>query len=74
MAIKQTAGHDRLGRFAPQFAHLNDDVLFGQVWSREDELSARDRSMITCAGLMSMGLFPQLKSHMAMAKSNGVTR
>ena len=58
MAIKQTAGHDRLGRFAPQFAHLNDDVLFGQVWSREDELSARDRSMITCAGLMSMGLFP----------------
>ncbi|MCT6919054.1 MAG: carboxymuconolactone decarboxylase family protein, partial [Bifidobacteriales bacterium] len=74
MAIKQTAGHDRLGRFAPQFAHLNDDVLFGQVWSREDELSARDRSMITCAGLMSMGLFPQLKSHMAMAKGNGVTR
>ena len=74
MAIKQTAGQDRLGRFAPQFAHLNDDVLFGQVWSREDELSARDRSIITCAGLMSMGLFPQLKSHMAMAKGNGVTR
>lgn len=49
MAIRQTAGRDRLGKFAPQFAHFNDDVLFGQVWSREDELSARDRSMITCA-------------------------
>lgn len=74
MAIRQTAGRDRLGKFAPQFAHFNDDVLFGQVWSREDELSARDRSMITCAGLMSTGLFPQLKSHMFMAKDNGINR
>ncbi len=47
MAKKQTAGHDRLGEFAPQFAHYNDDVLFGEVWAREDELSAHDRSMIT---------------------------
>ncbi|MEK0305903.1 carboxymuconolactone decarboxylase family protein [Bifidobacterium favimelis] len=74
MAIKQTAGHDRLGDFAPLFAHFNDDVLFGQVWSREEELSAHDRSMITCAGLMSMGLFPQLKSHMILARKNGVTQ
>ncbi|BDR55414.1 gamma-carboxymuconolactone decarboxylase [Bombiscardovia apis] len=74
MAIKQTAGRDQLGEFAPLFAHLNDDVLFGEVWSREEELSAHDRSLITCAGLMSMGLFPQLKSHMGIAKTNGVTR
>ncbi|AKV55736.1 4-carboxymuconolactone decarboxylase [Bifidobacterium actinocoloniiforme DSM 22766] len=74
MAIKQTAGHDRLGDFAPEFAHLNDDVLFGEVWSREREMSAHDRSLITCAGLMSMGLFPQLKSHMELAKRNGVTK
>lgn len=74
MAIKQTAGHDQLGDFAPLFAHFNDDVLFGQVWSREEELSAHDRSMITCAGLMAMGLFPQLQSHMNLAKRNGVTR
>ena len=39
MAIKQTAGRDALGEFAPKFAELNDDVLFGQVWSREDKLS-----------------------------------
>ena len=36
MAVKQTAGRDALGEFAPKFAELNDEVLFGQVWSRED--------------------------------------
>lgn len=45
MAVKQTAGRDALGEFAPKFAELNDDVLFGQVWSREDKLSLRDRSV-----------------------------
>ena len=44
---KQTAGRDNLGNIAPLFAELNDDVLFGRVWSREDKLSARDRSLIT---------------------------
>lgn len=44
---KQTAGRDKLGSLAPKFAELNDDVLFGSVWSREDKLSLRDRSMIT---------------------------
>jgi alkylhydroperoxidase/carboxymuconolactone decarboxylase family protein YurZ len=41
MAEKQTAGRDRLGKIAPEFAHLNDDVLFGEVWAREKELSPR---------------------------------
>ena len=36
MAEKQTAGRDQLGEFAPKFAELNDDVLFGQVWSRKE--------------------------------------
>ena len=40
MAVKVTAGRDALGDFAPKFAELNDDVLFGEVWSREDKLSA----------------------------------
>ncbi|GAA3194508.1 carboxymuconolactone decarboxylase family protein [Lentilactobacillus kefiri] len=74
MAKKQTAGRDALGDFAPKFAELNDDVLFGEVWSRQSKLSARDRSMITCASLMSQGLFPQLEAHMKMAKANGVTK
>ena len=44
MVVKVTAGRDALGEFAPKFAELNDDVLFGEVWSREDKLSARDGS------------------------------
>ena len=55
MSKKQTAGRDRLGNLAPKFAELNDDVLFGEVWSREDKLSARDRSMVTIAALFSAG-------------------
>ncbi|WP_127848897.1 carboxymuconolactone decarboxylase family protein [Lacticaseibacillus hulanensis] len=74
MVKKQTAGRDNLGDFAPQFAALNDDVLFGQVWAKEDELSARDRSLITCSALMAQGLFPQLKLHMQIAKENGVRK
>ena len=48
---KVTAGRDVLGEFAPKFAELNDDVLFGEVWSREKELSARDRSLLTVTAL-----------------------
>lgn len=63
MAEKQTAGRDMLGEFAPKFAELNDDVLFGEVWSREEELSPRDRSMITVSALIAGGNFEQLTSH-----------
>ncbi len=71
---KQTAGRDSLGKFAPKFAELNDDVLFGEVWSREDKLSARDRSMITLCALMSKGILDSsLKYHIANAKKHGVS-
>ena len=53
--MKQTAGRDALGDFAPQFAALNDDVLFGEVWAREEQLSPRDRSLITVTALMAGG-------------------
>ena len=71
---KQTAGRDNLGALAPKFAELNDDVLFGEVWSREDKLSLRDRSMITISALMAQGLFPQLKSHFEIGKKHGITK
>ena len=74
MAQKQTAGRDHLGKLAPQFAALNDDVLFGEVWAREEQLSARDRSMITIAALFSAGLYPQLKSHLVLGKTHGITK
>lgn len=56
MAVKQTAGRDTLGTFAPEFARLNDDILFGEVWSRESLLSLRDRSLVTVVSLMAQGL------------------
>ncbi|MEO3944831.1 carboxymuconolactone decarboxylase family protein [Gorillibacterium sp. CAU 1737] len=74
MSEKVTAGRDQLGHFAPKFAELNDDVLFGEVWSREAELSPRDRSMITVSALLSGGNMEQLPFHMTKAKANGVTQ
>jgi len=75
MAIKQTAGQDTLGEFAPKFAQLNDDVLFGEVWSREDKLSLRDRSLVTVVSLMSQGLVDSsFRYHLESARKNGITR
>lgn len=75
MAIKQTAGRDSLGEFAPKFAELNDDVLFGEVWSREDKLSLRDRSLVTVVTLMAQGLTDEsFRYHLMSAKKNGITR
>lgn len=72
---KITAGRDMLGEFAPKFAQLNDDVLFGEVWSRESELSARDRSLVTVTALMAQGLTDtSFGHHLQMAKENGITR
>jgi len=71
---KQTAGRDALGAFAPKFAELNDDILFGEVWSREDRLSLRDRSIITVTALMTKGIFDNsLKYHITNAKNHGVS-
>ena len=75
MAVKQTAGRDSLGDFAPKFAELNDDVLFGQVWDREDKLSLRDRSLVTVVCLMAQGLVDSsFQYHLTTAKQNGITR
>lgn len=73
--IVQTAGRDQLGTFAPEFARLNDDILFGEVWSRNDLLSLRDRSVVTLTALISQGLADSsLVHHMQTARKNGVTR
>lgn len=72
--IVQTAGHEILGEFAPEFAHFNDDVLFGEVWS-DDTLSLRDRSLITVVALVASGMTDSsLTYHIENAKKNGVTQ
>jgi Uncharacterized homolog of gamma-carboxymuconolactone decarboxylase subunit len=73
--LKQTAGRQQLGDFAPKFAELNDDILFGEVWSRTDKLGLRDRSMITVTALVSMGITDSsLTYHLQSAKKNGITK
>ena len=73
--IVQTAGHDQLGDFSPEFAHLNDNILFGEVWSRNDLLSLRDRSLVTITSLISQGMTDSsLEYHLQTAKKNGITR
>lgn len=72
--ITQTAGRDQLGGFAPMFAHLNDDVLFGEVWN-EDAISVKTRCIITVVSLMASGITDSsLTYHLVNAKNNGVTK
>ncbi len=73
--VKQTAGRDQLGEFAPKFAELNDDVLFGEVWSREGALSLKMRSILTITALVSKGMIDSsFQFHLETAKKNGVTK
>lgn len=72
---KQTAGRDALNDFAPKFAELNDDVLFGEVWSREAYLSLKIRSIVTITSLISKGIVDNsLSYHLSTARKNGVTK
>ncbi len=73
--VTQTAGRQQLGEFAPEFAHLNDDILFGEVWSRNDLLSLRDRSLVTITALIAQGITDNsLTYHLQTARKNGITR
>lgn len=72
--IVQTAGRDALEEFAPDFAHYNDDVLFGENWNNED-IDLKTRCIITVVALMSSGITDSsLKYHLENAKNAGVTR
>lgn len=72
---KQTAGREAFGEFAPKFAELNDDVLFGEVWAREDKLPLKMRSVVTISALIGKGISGDpLKYHLQTARANGVTK
>ena len=72
--IHQTAGRDQLGDFAPQFAHFNDDVLFGENWANDD-ISQKTRSIITISVFIGRGLVDSsLKAHLEIGQKNGITR
>ena len=72
--ITQTAGRDALGDFAPEFAHFNDDVLFGENWNNGD-IDLKTRCIITVVALMASGITDSsLVYHLQNAKAYGVTR
>ncbi|BAK27777.1 carboxymuconolactone decarboxylase family protein [Streptococcus gallolyticus subsp. gallolyticus] len=74
MTIKQTAGRDQLGEFAPEFAHFNDDVLFGENWNN-NAIDLKTRCIITVVALMASGITDSsLKFHLQNAKANGVSK
>ncbi|WP_062464158.1 carboxymuconolactone decarboxylase family protein [Demequina soli] len=74
MTDDQTPMQRMMGGFAPTFVELTDDVLFGQVWSRTEALSARDRSLVTITSLVTGGNIEQLKAHIPMGLANGLTQ
>jgi 4-carboxymuconolactone decarboxylase len=69
---EQTPAQQLIGDFAPKLVSLTDDVLFGDVWQRP-ELSPRERSLITVAGLIAGGNTEQLPGHLERARQNGLT-
>lgn len=72
--IKQTAGRDQLNDFAPNFAHYNDDILFGENWN-DNSIDIKTRCIITVVSLISSGITDNsLKYHLINAKNNGVTK
>ncbi|MFU2194179.1 carboxymuconolactone decarboxylase family protein [Streptococcus pluranimalium] len=72
--IVQTAGRNRLGDFAPDFAHYNDDILFGENWNNQD-IDIKTRCIITVVALMSSGITDSsLTHHLQNAKQYGVTK
>ncbi len=72
--IIQTAGKEQLGNFAPEFAHFNDDILFGENWNNQD-IDTKTRSIITMVSLISQGITDNsLKYHLQNAKNHGVTK
>lgn len=72
--IVQTAGKLQLGDFAPEFAHYNDDVLFGENWNNQD-IDLKTRCIVTMVALMASGITDSsLVYHLENAKAHGVTK
>ena len=72
--IVQTSGKEILGEFAPDFAHFNDDILFGENWNNED-IDLKTRCIVTITSLISQGITDtSLKFHLINAKNNGVSQ
>lgn len=70
--LKETVLKEMIGDIAPKLMEITDEVIFGDIWKR-DELSSRERSLITVSSLITLGNTEQLKAHLNMAKENGIS-
>jgi hypothetical protein len=73
MGRESSAAEKMIGDFAPKPVELTDRVLFGDVWKRQ-ELSMRDRSLVTVAALIALNRPDQLRSQLGKAVDNGVRK
>ncbi|CNE12526.1 putative decarboxylase [Yersinia mollaretii] len=71
-AEKPSRAQQLMGDIAPKMAQLTDDVLYADIWERP-QLSKRDRSLVTVSALIAMDRPDQLRSHLRLARQNGVT-
>jgi len=71
-STQQTPAQRLMGDLAPKLVELTDNVLFGDVWARP-QLSRRDRSLVTVSALIAMNRPDQLRSHLVLARQNGLT-
>ncbi|MCJ0553492.1 carboxymuconolactone decarboxylase family protein [Enterococcus cecorum] len=72
--ITQDAGRKQLGDFAPDFAHFNDDVLFGENWNIPG-IDLKTRCLLTVITLMAQGITDSsLVYHLENAKNHGVSK
>lgn len=70
--LNEPETQNMIGDFAPKLLELTDKIIFGDLWKRED-ISIRDRSLITISCLITIGNVEQLKFHLGKAKENGIT-
>jgi 4-carboxymuconolactone decarboxylase len=67
----ETNVRESLGELAPAFVHYSEKVLFGDLWRRE-QLSLRDRSLVTISALVAGGMTEQLPYHLRLGIENGL--
>ena len=57
----------------PKMIEVTEQVIYGDIWERPG-LSKRDRSLVVLATLIGTYRPEQLRSHLARALDNGVTK
>ena len=62
-----------MNEFAPKLAEITNRVLYGEVWP-DSALSQRDRSLVTVSAIIALNRPEQLRTHIARARENGVTK